>query len=187
MASLQIVQAFHDKPKYLLVAVLIATVLCLVFLYYDYFLFFQPEFIFYLQPGEEWLLALDLILSALSGLTISLSVYRLQFRTAKTVPSGKIGLAGILVALFAGACPCYYLIPVLAASAGAGSVLLTLSVFFNTHEFEIKLLSLAILVFVAFTLERSLRASCEIKVTVEEQRPKTENSSGASLSKQGAK
>src|SRR5208283_4599094 len=121
--------------------------------------------IFYIPPGGTWLLSLDIALSALSGLVIGLSVYQLASRSkGAKARGGNIGLVGIFAALFAGACPCYYLIPILAASAGAGSVLLTFSIFFNTFEVEIKLLSLAILAFAMFTLERSLRASYEINL-----------------------
>ena len=183
MGSLQFLQVFRDKPKYLVFGLAMAMCLSTAFLYFDYFLFFQPLLIFYIPPNGFWLLFIDLILSVLSGLVVSLSVYQLlSQRSKRTRTGGSLGVAGIIAALFAGACPCYYLIPVLAASASAGSLPLGLSVFFNTYEIEIKLLSLVVIGFSMFTLERSLRAYCKIEFLPGQVPPKTENTS-AGLSK----
>jgi hypothetical protein len=160
--TLQIIQVLLNKPRYALIAIAIGILLAVNFLYFDYYIFFQPYVIFYIPPRGIWLLCLDIALSALSGLVIGLSAYQLASRSKGTRSGGKLGLVGIFAPMFAGACPCYYLIPILAASAGAGSVLLAFSVFFNTYEVAIKLLSLAILAYALFTLEQSLRASCKI-------------------------
>ena len=68
----------------------------------------------------------------------------------------------MLAAVVAGACPCYYLVPLLALAGGAGGVLGALGIFLYNLQIPIKLLSLALLGFVLLMLERSLVAYCRI-------------------------
>ena len=82
--TLQIIHVLLDKPKYALLAIAIGTVLAINFLYFDYYIFFQPYLVFYIPPHGIWLLCLDIALSALSGLVIGLSVYQFASRSKGT-------------------------------------------------------------------------------------------------------
>lgn len=73
---------------------------------------------------------------------------------------GKIGIAGIVAAFLAGACPCYYLVPLLAVAGGVGGALGTVGILFYAYQLPVKLASVVLLIFVSFSLERSIRASC---------------------------
>jgi hypothetical protein len=118
----------------------------------------------YVPPDGVGLFSLDVLLSALSGVVLALSIYQMR----NVVPcmgknQGKTGLSGIIIALVAGACPCYYLVPLLAVAGGAGGALAAAGIQFEAYQLPIKLVSLAPLGTVAFSLERSLRATCKIR------------------------
>jgi len=102
------------------------------------------------------------VISALSGIAISGSFFQLRFVPYVSSRNAGTGLAGMLAAVVAGACPCYYLVPLLALAGGAGGVLGALGIFLYNFQIPIKLLSLALLGLVLFTLERSLVAYCRI-------------------------
>ncbi len=107
-------------------------------------------------------LALDLAVSLLSGVVIVLSIYQLRNTPFRKSAGSGIGLAGIVAALVAGACPCYYLVPLLVVAGGAGGVLGAVGIFFYSIQIPIKLASLALLAVTTLVLERSLRAACAI-------------------------
>ncbi len=150
------------RPLTGLSAFIIALIFLFTFLYFDFFLFLSPYVTFYAPPDRAGLLLLDASISVLSGMVIALSAYQIKNVPRGTKNQGRLGVAGVFAALLAGACPCYYLVPLLAAAGGAGGILGALGIAFNAYELPVKLGSLALLGFVTFGLERSLRASCDI-------------------------
>ncbi len=78
-------------------------------------------------------------------------------------------MLGIFPALVAGACPCYYLVPLLAVAGGVGGVLGAVGIAFYTYQIPVKIASLALLAFVSLSLERSLAASCKVPITPDAQ------------------
>jgi hypothetical protein len=158
--NLQVFQALR-KPSYSLGAGVIALLFGILFVYFDGFLFLFPYPVFYLPADGLLTFGLDLSTSILAGTVIAASVYGIK-NLRKGGSQAKGGLAGIIVALVAGACPCYYLLPLLAVAGGAGGVLGVLGIYMNAYQLPIKVISLALLATVAFSLERSLRASCDI-------------------------
>jgi hypothetical protein len=158
---LQVFQVLR-KPGYGLAAGAIALLFGVMLAYFSEFLFFFPYVVFYVPPEELVTFGLDFSISILSGVVITASIYGIR-NLRKGGSQAKGGVAGIIVALVAGACPCYYLVPLLAVAGGAGGVLGVLGIYMNAYQLPIKLLSLALLGSVAFSLERSLRASCEIR------------------------
>jgi hypothetical protein len=160
--SLQVLLALR-RPAYSLTALSIAVIFGTLFLYFDGFLFFAPYLTLYLPVQEMGMIVLDLAVSALSGITIALSFFQLRNVPLIGNKQSKVGLVGIIAAFLAGACPCYYLVPLLAVAGGAGGVLVAVGIFFNAYQVPVKLLSLFLLVAVTYSLERSLRSSCEIQ------------------------
>jgi hypothetical protein len=94
---------------------------------------------------------------------MALSIYQVRNVPRLATNQGKAGLGGIIIAIVAGACPCYYLVPLLAVAGGAGGALAAIGILFEVYQLPIKLVSLALLGTVAFSLERSLRAMCRIR------------------------
>lgn len=158
--DLQVFQALR-RPSYGLTAGAIALLFGIMLVYFDGFLFFFPYLVFYVSGGELLTLGLDLSTSILAGIVMTVSVYGIR-NLRKGGSQAKGGVAGIIMALVAGACPCYYLVPLLAVAGGAGGALGVLGIYMNAYQLPIKVLSLGLLGAVAFTLERSLRASCDI-------------------------
>ncbi|MDV3278681.1 MAG: hypothetical protein LYZ69_09515 [Nitrososphaerales archaeon] len=134
----------------------------LLFLYSDEFLFFVPYLTLFLSLDRVPYAVLDLVISAFSGIVILASLFQLAHFPAAGSKYTKTGLAGMTAALIAGACPCYYLVPLLVFAGGAGGFLAVLGVMFYTYQIPIKLASLTLLVSVAFVQERSLRAQCAL-------------------------
>ncbi len=160
--SLQILGVLR-RPPYVSATLGVSVVFGTLFLYFNQFLFFVPYFIFYLPSDGFGLLALDLLLSALSGVVIALSIFQIRNIPRGPRGQGKVGLTGILIAIVAGACPCYYLLPLLAVAGGAGGALAAVGIIFAAYELPIKLLSVALLTAVTYTLEMSLRAFCAVR------------------------
>jgi len=160
MQQLQVIQVLR-KPAYGLAAGAIALIFGIMLTYFSQFLFFFPYLVFYVPPEESVTLGLDFLTSILSGVVIAASIYGIR-NLRKGGNQAKGGVAGIVLALVAGACPCYYLVPLLAVAGGAGGVLSVLGIYLNSYQLPIKALSLALLGAVAVSLERSLRASCDI-------------------------
>lgn len=150
------------RPSGIFSTVVIALVLASVFLYFDEFYFLKPYLVAYVAPGRIPILALDVVISALSGVVLTLAVYEIRAFPSRKGHQGRTGLAGIAAAFVAGACPCYYLVPLLAAAGGAGGILAAAGILFFDYEVPIKFGSLALLVFTAYTQERGLRAACGI-------------------------
>jgi hypothetical protein len=165
------------KPAYAVFATAIALLFAVLYLFFDQFLFFAPYLVFYLESARIGYLALDLIISALSGILLSLSLFQL-FNISKTKSKGpKLGLAGILVAFFSGACPCYYLVPLLAVAGGAGGTLAFIGITLDAYQVPVKIISLALMAFVLIAMERSLRASCRLDLA--RMSPTQKSNSGA--------
>jgi len=158
------VQIFQvlTKPSYSLAAGVIALFLGVLLVYFNGFLFFFPYVVFYVPAEEVLSLGLDISVSILSGVVITASVYGIK-RVGTGGGQAKGGMAGIVLAFVAGACPCYYLVPLLAVAGGTGGILGVLGIYMNAYQLPIKLLSLLLLGGVVFSLERSLRASCVVR------------------------
>jgi hypothetical protein len=153
------------RPTFGLLSLGISLSFALLFLYSDSFIFFSPRFVVYVPLDSTPYLLLDLVISALSGIAISGSIYQLRFVPYVSSKNAGTGLAGMLAAVVAGACPCMYLVPLLALAGGAGGVLGAFGIFLYNIQIPIKLLSLALLGLVLFTLERSLVAYCRIPLS----------------------
>ena len=150
------------RPFYAATFLLVAVGLSLLFTYSDEFLFFVPYLTLFVPPERMPYVILDLAISAFSGIVIFASLFQLSHFAVSASKYTKTGFAGIVAALIAGACPCYYLVPLLVFAGGAGGFLAVLGIVLYTYQIPIKLASLTLLVSVAFIQERSLRALCAL-------------------------
>jgi hypothetical protein len=64
-------------------------------------------------------------------------------------------MLGIFAALLAGACPCYYLVPLLAIAGIIGGTLGEVGILLNSFQIPIKLGALVILVVATYKLNKS--------------------------------
>jgi hypothetical protein len=127
----------------------------------DQFLFVAPYFVLYVPVTGVAILALDILLSVLTGIVLVVSLQ--QVRSARSKGTACTGVLGIAAALIAGGCPCYYLLPLLAIAAGVGGVLEAIGIMLNAYQLEVKTASVVLLLIVSWALEKNARTACRIK------------------------
>ena len=148
-----VADTFKDS-KYALLAIPILAGYGVMLLFFDQYLFFVPYFIFYVSYANAGNLVLDLTLTALTTLVLTVSIRQLLLRRGSP-GAFKAGAAGIVAAIVAGACPCYYLIPLLAVAGAVGGTLGALGILLNAFQVPIKLAAMLLLVFALYKLNES--------------------------------
>jgi hypothetical protein len=143
------------------VTILVAVSYGLLLMFLDQFLFIAPYFVFYAPLARLTILALDMFLSILTGIVLVVSLQ--QVRSVRSKGTPYAGFLAIGAALMAGACPCYYLVPVLTIAAGVGGALGAIGILLNAYELEVKTASVMLLLIVSWGLERNARMTCRLK------------------------
>jgi hypothetical protein len=149
------------RPSLLVATILVVVSYGLLLMFIDQFLFIAPYFVFYVPLTGLAILALDMLLSILTGIVLVVSLQ--QVRSARSKGTAYTGLLAIVPALIAGACPCYYLVPVLTIAAGVGGALGAIGILLNAYELEVKTASVVLLLIVSWGLERNARMTCCLK------------------------
>ena len=154
-----ILDTFKDA-KYLLLGVAIMVGYGVMLMFFDQFLFFAPYFTLYVPSSASASLILDLALTFLTAIVLIVSIRQILLQRQGGSAS-KTGILGIVAALIAGACPCYYLVPLLAVAGAIGGTLGALGILLNTFQIPIKLGATLILVIATYKLNKS--GVCKIK------------------------
>lgn len=152
MAS-PLVDTLKDS-KYALLAIPILIAYGVLLLFFDQFLFFEPYFTFYVPPSGVMNLILDLVLTILTTVVLTMSVRQILLQRGGG-KAARTGALGIVAALVAGACPCYYLIPLLTVAGTVGGALGVVGILLNAFQIPIKLVAILILILSAYTLNKS--------------------------------
>jgi len=152
MAS-PILDTFKDA-RYDLLGVVIMVGYGIMLLFFDQFLFFSPYFTFYVPASAYANLLLDLLLTFLTAIVLTVSIRQISLRRQGGNAS-KTGMLGIIAALLAGACPCYYLVPLLAVAGTVGGALGAVGILLNAFQIPIKLGAMLILVVATYKLNKS--------------------------------
>jgi hypothetical protein len=123
------------------------------------YVFFEPYFVFYVPDDRAIGFVLIVLVAALSGIVISMNVYRIKMLRKTNHASGSF--LGSIIGASAGACSCG---PVgFAIISTFGSVGGTATAFLTTYEIPVRLAAIGILGFVYYTTTRSLSAECKIR------------------------
>jgi len=162
MSTSPVVDTFRDA-KYALLATPIIIGYGVTLLFFDQFLFFSPYFIFYLPSSEIGNLALDIVLTILTGLVLTVSIRQLVLQRGRRGTS-KVGAVGIIAAILAGACPCYYLVPLLAVAGAVGAALGDVGILLNAFQVPIKVAAILLLLFSTYKLNKS--GICKVSTPV---------------------
>jgi hypothetical protein len=136
------------------------TTYCVTLLLLDQFLFPQPYFTVYVPDTRQGLFVINILLSILTGFIAAASIRAARSNTAGGAV--RVGLFGVFAAIFAGACPCFYLAPMLAVAGGLGGVLGIIGIFFSTYEVPIKLVATIMLLLAFYGLEKANRTQCTV-------------------------
>jgi multisubunit Na+/H+ antiporter MnhF subunit len=144
--------------------ILVAVSYGLLLMFTDQFLFIAPYLVFYVPPTSLTILALDTLLSILTGIVLVVSLQQVRSSRSKGTP--YTGILGIAAALIAGACPCYYLVPLLTIAAGVGGALGAIGILLNAYQLEVKTASGLLLLIVCWGLEKNAGMICRTKQSV---------------------
>ena len=147
-----ILDTFKDA-KYLLLGVAIMVGYGIMLLFFDQFLFFLPYLTLYVPSSAYASLVLDMALTFLTAIVLTVSIK--QIRLHRQGSASRTGILGIVAALIAGACPCYYLVPLLAVAGAIGGTLGALGILLNAFQIPIKLGATLILVVATYKLNKS--------------------------------
>jgi hypothetical protein len=158
--SLQIIQTLKT-PSLLVATLVIVASYGLLLMFVDQFLFIAPYLVFYVPPTGLGILVLDILLSTLTGIVLVVSLR--QVWSGRSKRSVSTGILGIVAALIAGTCPCYYLVPLLAIMGGVGGALGAVGILLNAYQVEVKTGSVVLLLVVSWALERSARMTCRLE------------------------
>ena len=127
-------------------------------IYVTEYLFFEPYLLFYVPEYEILNFLSIFVICALTGLVLSMSIYRIRFLQASTKKL-RTGLLGSIVGAGAGAC-CggigVALISIFGAVGGVATSVLT------NFEIPLRIGSIAILVFTYFMIIKDLNRECKV-------------------------
>ena len=122
------------------------------------FLFFEPYLVFYVPDYMIDNFIFIVIISALTGLVLSMSIYRIRFLQSSTKKL-RTGLLGSIIGAGAGAC-CggigIALISIFGAVGGAATSILT------NFEIPLRVASVGILGFTYYMIVRDLNRECKV-------------------------
>ena len=160
--SLLILRIFQN-PAYTIVMLAITAIYGGLLMFLDQFLFLAPYFVLYVRSNDIGILLIDIALSLLTGFVAVVSFRELKSGFGKTKSATRIGVVGMLSALIAGSCPCYYLVPMLTIAGGFGGVFGTAGILLSVYQLPIKLISVILLLLAAYGLEMNARRACILK------------------------
>jgi hypothetical protein len=145
--------------RYLALSIVIFVGLLLILLTASNFIFFQPNLLFYVPSDQVLNFSLIVIIAALSGLVISLSIYRVKLLGNGIKKSGT-GLLGAMIGTSAGACGCG---PVgFAAVSAFGTIGSTATSFLSNYDLPLRLVSIGVLVCAYYFTIKGISGQCKI-------------------------
>jgi len=154
------IKLVFSNYKYIVLAAVIFVGLLIPLLIISEYIFLEPYIVSHLPSGTELGFVLIVTVSALSGLVLSMNIFRINNfrRNVKRKISG--GVFGSMIGAVAGACSCgpigFAVISTFGAAGGVATSFLT------NYEIPIRFVAIAILVFTYYTTAKSLKVECKI-------------------------
>ena len=145
--------------RYLALFALFFSGLFVPLIYVTEYLFFEPYVLFYVPEYEILNFLSIFVICALTGLVLSMSIFRIRFLQASTKKL-RTGLVGSIVGAGAGACCGGIGIALISIFGAVGGV--ATSVLIN-FEIPLRVISIAILVFTYFMIIKDLNRECKVK------------------------
>ena len=151
------------KPIYALILVALTSLYAILMLFLDEFLFISPYFTVFIPLPRINIFVIDLILAFAIGFVMASSIYQFRLLRSQRNTPRRTGLVGMFTGIVAGACPCYYLFPLLSVAGSIGGFLGVIGIWLFAYQIPIKIAAIGLLAFAAYKSERTLRASCNIE------------------------
>lgn len=157
----QMIKLVFQNYKYIILAAVIFVGMVIPLSIISEFLFLQPYVIAHIPNGGEISFFLIIVVSALSGLVLSMNVYRINsFRNSPKKKMGG-GIFGSIIGAAAGACSCGPIgFAVISTFGTAGGIA---TAFLTNYEIPIRLVAIGILVYTYYATVKSLAVECKIK------------------------
>lgn len=150
---------FQDK-KYLILSISIFVGLLIGLSIVSQFIFLDPHFVFYVPVYGILSFSLIVLVAALSGVVISMSIYRIRIMRTNVKNSG-MGFFGSIIGAGAGACGCssigYTLVSVFGPAAS------TTTAFLTNYEIPLRLIAIGILTYTYYVTVKRLTVECKIQ------------------------
>lgn len=155
------IKLVFQNYKYIILAAVIFVGMVIPLSIISEFLFLQPYVIAHIPNGGEISFFLIIVVSALSGLVLSMNVYRINsFRNSPKKKMGG-GIFGSIIGAAAGACSCGPIgFAVISTFGTAGGIA---TAFLTNYEIPIRLIAIGILVYTYYATVKSLAGECKIK------------------------
>jgi len=154
----QALRLVFSNKRYILLSVTIFVGLLVILSIVSEYVFLQPIATFYV-PNEDVIgFVLIVIVSALSGLVVSMSIFRVKILREKQL---KRSFAGPIIGASAGVCSCG---PTgFAIISTFGTIGSTATAFLNNYEIPLRLVGIGILAYTYFVISKGITAQCKIQ------------------------
>lgn len=150
---------FCDK-KYLVLSISIFIGLLITLSIVSQFIFLSPQIIFYIPSDGILRFSLIAIVAGLSGLVVSMSMYRIR-QMQTTVKNSSMGIFGSIVGASAGACSCGSIGFALVSTFGTAGA--TATAFLTNYEIPLRLAAIGILVLTYHITVKGISTQCKIQ------------------------
>ena len=154
----QALQLVFSQRKYILLSIAIFAGLLVLLSILSGFVYFQPNFLFYVSNEDMLRFSLVVIVSALSALVVSMSIFRLKMMNTKKMSSGFVG---ITIGAGAGACSCgpvgFSIVSTFGAIGGTATAFLT------NYEIPLRLVAIGILAYTYYVTSKGITAQYKIQ------------------------
>jgi hypothetical protein len=156
----QMIKLVFADYRYIILAAAIFVGMLIPLSIISEFIFLEPYIIAHIPSGGEISFFLILVVSALSGLVLTMNVYRINaFRNSPKKKMGG-GIFGSLIGAAAGACSCGPIgFAVISTFGVAGGIA---TAFLANYEIPIRLVAIAILAYTYYATVKSLAVECKI-------------------------
>ena len=155
----QVLRTVFSNPVYAGTAAAISAGLAVPLLMASGYVFLEPYVVAHLPGGTEFGLSLIVVLSVLSGVVMSMNIYRIRMLGGRPRRMGG-GVVGSVVGAAAGACSCgpvgFAVISTFGTAGAAASAFLT------NYEMPVRLAAIGILCAAFWTTTRSLKSECRL-------------------------
>ena len=157
----QAIKLVFSNYRYIVLAGIIFVGLLIPLSIVSEFIFLEPYVIAHVPEDSLFGFVLIVAVSALSGLVLSMNIFRIKNFRHSTKKKMSGGIVGSTVGAIAGACSCgpigFAVISTFGAVGGVATAFLT------NYEIPIRLLSIAILLYTYYTTTKSLAIECKVQ------------------------
>lgn len=156
----QVFKTVFSKFNYIIIAGVISVGLFIPLSILSEYLFLEPYIVMHVEPDRVFGFALIIAVSIMSGLVLSMNVYRIKILRNSAKKMGG-GLFGSVIGASAGACSCGPIgFAVISTFGTAGGIA---TAFLTNYEIPLRLVALAILIYTYYATTKTLTFECKIK------------------------